>query len=116
MKRAISATLSLLLAAAGCTAALEEVNPVGTDAGTTSHTHTGAGGGGTGGAPVDAGAPKRTVMHRNPFGNVAETHEDVVIQPKTWAPASAAVGRAPRRPVRRVRSPSTSRRGWNRCS
>ncbi|MFT3774635.1 MAG: S41 family peptidase [Minicystis sp.] len=56
-------------ALAGCTGGTEELNPLpvttSMDAGTMEDA-------GTGGAP-DAGTPKRTVMQRNPFGNVAET-------------------------------------------
>jgi hypothetical protein len=63
----------LAAALAGCSGGEERINPVnGTpDAGMTDAGNGGTGG--TGGAPADAGPPKRTVLQRNPFGNVKET-------------------------------------------
>jgi hypothetical protein len=62
---------ALAAALLGCAGGDEVVNPLPT--GTTTTLDAGAGGGGAGGGAVDAGPPKRTVMMRNPFGNVAET-------------------------------------------
>jgi hypothetical protein len=53
-------------ASAGCSAE-ESLRPL------SSSTATDAGAGGSGGSAPDAGAPRRTVLARNPFGNVAET-------------------------------------------
>jgi hypothetical protein len=66
--------LGLLVAGSvGCGGVEEELNPLGADAGTiTTTTIEDAGTGGSGGGAPDAGAPIRTVMTRNPFGNVAE--------------------------------------------
>lgn len=75
MKHAIS-VIAISAAAFGCTSIGEDVSPVSSDAGTTTTTATETGSGGTGGeggAPPDAGPPIRTVMQRNPYGNVAET-------------------------------------------
>jgi hypothetical protein len=57
----------------GC-ASEEQLSPLGSDAGMINDAGpTDDGGtGGSGGAP-DAGPPKRTVIQRNPYGNVAET-------------------------------------------
>ena len=66
---------ALGVALAGCGSLEEEVNPLRADAGgTTTLEDAGlGGGGGVGGSAPDAGVPRRTVMTRNPFGNVAET-------------------------------------------
>lgn len=62
-----AALFSLALAAlAGCSAE-EALQPLSTG------TAADAGAGGSGGSPPDAGPPRRTVLQRNPFGNVAET-------------------------------------------
>jgi hypothetical protein len=66
--------LSLACCALACCAlaacgAEEALNPLPVDAGATD-AGTDAG---SGGSAPDAGAPKRTVLQRNPFGNVAET-------------------------------------------
>lgn len=74
--------ISALLFAAGCATSAEDLSPLGADAGDAGQTTldagaggTGTGTGGTGGAggQMDAGPPKRTMIVRNPFGNVAET-------------------------------------------
>ncbi|APR84831.1 Hypothetical protein A7982_10180 [Minicystis rosea] len=72
MKRSTTSASALMIAALllGCGGG-EMLNPSptgGTDAGPIED----AGSGGSGGGAEDAGAPKRTVMQRNPFGNVAE--------------------------------------------
>jgi len=67
-----AAAILVAAALAGCSGGDENISPVNgvPDGGTTD---AGTGGAGTGGAPGDAGPPKRTVLQRNPFGNVAET-------------------------------------------
>lgn len=68
MGRVSAGVLLAATALIGC-APGERLNPLPVDAGFTD-----AGGGGSGGGgPADAGPSRRTVMQRNPFGDVAET-------------------------------------------
>ena len=69
--RALTFGAALLSLTVGCGGLEEQVSPLST---TTTETGTtlDAGAGGSGGAAPDAGVVKRTMMKRNPFGNVAE--------------------------------------------